>query len=145
MRCRPAAPALAVALLLTGCSSSITGGLGQSVSQSLSAAETVRTALVQLEDGRLVPGVSTTAFEDMLREAQSAEASAQAASPPTAPQRAERNRVLVLLHDTTSAVVTAQDAAEQVPGAPSPITAVRRLDAVIQRLQTASRRLGSGR
>jgi hypothetical protein len=139
------AAALVVALLLTGCSSSITSGLAQSVSQSLSAAQTARTALAQSHDGRLIDGVGTTAFEDMLREAQGAEASAQAASPPTAAQGAERNRVLALLHDTTSAVVAAQDAAEQVPGASSPTTAVRRLSTVIQRLQATSRRLGSGR
>jgi hypothetical protein len=136
---------LVAVVLLSGCSSSITSDLAQSVSQALSSAQTARTTLIQWRGGRLLDGVSSTAFEDMLREAQDAETTAQATTPPTSAQRTLRDRVLPLLHATTAAVVTAQDVTGQIPGAPSAATALRRLDVVVQRLQDANRRLGSGR
>jgi hypothetical protein len=131
---------------LAGCSGgSITNDLASSVAQSLSAAQTSRIALVQQHEGRDPDGVTSTAFEDMLREAQDAESSAASASPPGSAQRAERDRVLALLHRSTLAVVASQDTAEQVSGAASPALALRNLDRVIAALEAARARLGSGR
>jgi hypothetical protein len=80
----------------------------------------------------------------MLREAQDAET---AAAVPTGSgaERAQRDRVLVLLHDATQAVLEGKDAADRAPGAPSATAAVQRLERVLPRLQAESRRLGSGR
>jgi hypothetical protein len=140
--------ALTVLLLvpaLTGCSGGTTSHLASSVAQSLSAARTARLALAQQREGRDLGGVTSTAFGDMLREAQSAESSAASASPPTPAERALRDRVLALLHRTTLAVVAGQDAAQGLPGAPSETAALRSLDAVLAALEAARQRLGSGR
>jgi hypothetical protein len=130
---------------LAGCSSGITSDLASSVTQSFSAARTARLALAQQREGRDLSGVTSTAFGDMLREAQGAESSAASASPPTPAQRALRDRVLALLHRATLAVVAGQDAAQGVPGAPSQAAALRNLDAVLAALKADRQRLGSGR
>lgn len=141
--------ALAVLLIvpaLAGCSGgSVTSNLGSSVGQSLSAAQTARLALAQQHQGRDLNGVTSTALEDMLREAQGAESSAASSSPPTRAQRGLRDRVLALLHRATLAVVACQDAAQGLPGAPSQAAALQHLDGVITALKVDRQRLGSGR
>jgi hypothetical protein len=134
-----------ILVALTGCTSGATGTLAQSVAQSLSAVQTARLTLEQERDGRLVSGVASTALQDMLREAQDAEAGVASASPATPSERTLRARELALLHAATGTVVTAADVLERVPGAPSPTAALHDIDAVLTRLQAESRRLGSGR
>jgi hypothetical protein len=143
-RAGSAAVALLILCALSGCSSGISSILASSVAQAQSAVQTARLTLVQLRGGRVQGGVATTAFADMLREAQDAESTA-AATPSTAEERAVRDRVLPLLHDATRAILQGQDAAERAPGAPSTVAAIHRLDLVLPRLQAEARRLGSGR
>lgn len=142
-----AAGILAALVLLAdaGCSSSATSTLGQAVSQATSAAQTARTTLAQLTAGRLVPGVASTAFEDMLKEAEDAESTALGATPATATEQRSKSRVVAVLHATTLAIARAEDAAEGTPGAPARGAAVTRLTGALDQLAPLQRRLGSGR